>query len=186
MAEPIEHRIISVEDDEFITLFLTDVMWIFGTADNIKLDSAPTTEKGMVMIKEGKRPELILLDLALPAKEGDKSDPENGFKFLELIKTDPALMDIKVLVFSGSSDPKYKERAVRLGAEKFLVKGDYLPKELIDVIKNTLGLSSPTTAIPQASSPSSSSSSSSSVVQKLDSIPPVEPSQVTELPEKPI
>lgn len=160
MAEqPVEHRILSIEDDEFITLFLTDVMWIFGTADNIKLTSTSSTEKGMEVLKDpAKRPQLILLDLALPAKEGDRSDTENGFRFLELVKTDPALMDIKVLVFSGSSDPKYQERAVRLGAEKFLVKGDYLPKELIDVIKNALGLTTSTLPLtPKTESPSGAS-----------------------------
>ena len=172
-----EHRILSIEDDEFITLFLTDVMWIFGTADNIKLTSTPSTEKGMEVLKDStKRPQLILLDLALPAKEGDKSDPENGFHFLELVKTDPALMDIKVLVFSGSSDPKYQERAVRLGAEKFLVKGDYLPKELIDVIKSALGLTTSTFPIVQKTQPAPA------VSQPIE---PVEPSQVTNLPTTP-
>jgi CheY-like chemotaxis protein len=138
-----EQRILSVEDDEFITLFLTDVMWIFGTADNIKLISAANTQKAMEIVKNPEtKPRLIMLDLALPAKEGGVPDIENGFRFLELVKTDPSLMDIKVLVFSGSSEAATQERAIRLGAEKFLVKGDYLPKELIDVVKSALNLTS--------------------------------------------
>ena len=178
--QPKDHRILSIEDDEFITLFLTDVMWIFGTADNIKLTSVSSTEKAMVAIKDQtNRPDLILLDLALPNKDGDKADPENGFKFLELLKTDPSLMDIKVLVFSGSSDPKYQERAVRLGAGKFLVKGDYLPKELIDVIKNALGITSSAVPIPQTPQPPETTSGS------MKPIEPIKPSQVIELPTIP-
>ena len=149
MSDFSEHRILSIEDDEFITLFLTDVMWIFGTADNIKLTSAMNTEKGMELVKNpATRPQLILLDLALPEKEGGKADVEHGFRFLELVKTDPELMDIKVLVFSGSSEKSIQERATRLGAEKFLVKGDYLPKELIEVIKTALNLQTPPVARP--------------------------------------
>ncbi|MEK7187298.1 MAG: response regulator [Patescibacteria group bacterium] len=144
-----EYRVLSVEDDEFITLFLTDVMWIFGTADNIKLINAATTEKAMEIVKNPvQKPQLILLDLALPEKTGDPSDPEHGFRFLELLKTDPALIDIKVLVFAGSTDPQYKKRALRLGADKFLVKGDYLPKELIEVVREALYITPASSAFP--------------------------------------
>ena len=144
-------RILSVEDDEFFSLFLTDVMWIFGTADHIELLQATNTEKAMqLVINEETRPKLILLDLGLPEKEGGKPEAENGLHFLELVKTDPALLDIKILVFSGSNEPAYREKSVRLGAEKFLVKGEYLPRELIEEVRKALHLTAPLSPTPPA------------------------------------
>src|SRR3989344_5724344 len=81
-------RILSVEDDEFIRLFLKDVLWIHGVKDNLSFASAETTDKARDLIQDPlSRPALILLDLMLPVNDGGKSDLENGISLLEKIKT---------------------------------------------------------------------------------------------------
>ena len=49
-------------------------------------------------------------------------------------------MKIKVIVFSSVKDAGVRERVLRLGAERFMVKGDYMPTELIDAVRDVLGL----------------------------------------------
>jgi len=136
--EPV--KILSVEDDEFIRLFLNDVLWIHGVKDNLNFATAETTGQARILIQNpSSRPDLILLDLMLPTGDGGKSDLENGISLLEEIKTDPDLMKIKVIVFSSIKDVSVRERVLRLGAERFMIKGDYMPTELIDAVRDVLG-----------------------------------------------
>ena len=60
------------------------------------------------------RPDLILLDLKMPRK--------NGMEVLEEIKEDFELKDIPVIVLTVVSDEKEKIRALEIGANDFLVK----------------------------------------------------------------
>ena len=59
-------------------------------------------------------PELILLDLKLPRK--------NGLEVLEWMKGNPELKDLRVIVLSSSQEKRDIDRAYELGASSFLVK----------------------------------------------------------------
>jgi len=60
-------------------------------------------------------PEVIFLDINMPKK--------NGFECLEEIrKCDGAIREVKVIMFSTSSDPQDIERALKLGATFYAVK----------------------------------------------------------------
>jgi CheY-like chemotaxis protein len=60
------------------------------------------------------RPDLILLDLNLPGK--------NGLEVLSHIQASDSLLFIPIVVFTSSSLAKDKEKALELGAQ------DYIPK----------------------------------------------------------
>jgi len=60
------------------------------------------------------RPDLVLLDLNLPKKD--------GFAVLQEIKTDPSLKTIPVIVVSGSDRPEDIAHAYDLGVAAYLVK----------------------------------------------------------------
>jgi DNA-binding NarL/FixJ family response regulator len=76
--------------------------------------------------------------MMLPKNENDSPVLENGLHVLEKIKTDPDLMGIKVLVFSSLKDGEIREKADRLGADRYMVKGEYLPTELIAAVKEII------------------------------------------------
>jgi two-component system response regulator len=59
-------------------------------------------------------PALIILDLRL--------DAESGFGFLRRVREHAKLRALTVLVFSGSSDPRDRAEAERLGALRFVSK----------------------------------------------------------------
>jgi len=87
-------------------------------------------EAGLKMAKK-ELPDLILLDLILPKK--------NGFEVLEELKKDSATKNIPVAVLTNLEGSAEVERALALGATTYLVKANYKPDELlakIEVILN--------------------------------------------------
>jgi len=58
--------------------------------------------------------DLVITDLVMPEMD--------GFELTEAIKNSPALRSIPVVIISTHSDSKYIFRALRLGADDYLVK----------------------------------------------------------------
>lgn len=70
----------------------------------------------------------ILLDLNMPQK--------NGFETLQEIRASYS-NDLKVIIFTNSSDPEDRKKSLELGANEFIVKPSG-PSEYIEIIKNLL------------------------------------------------
>ena len=76
------------------------------------------------------QPDLILLDLGLPAG--------GGFQFLERIKNLPKLAFVPVIVISGLDRAANEARAMAAGATEYVEK-PATPERVIDAIKRVLG-----------------------------------------------
>lgn len=87
-------------------------------------------ESGLKLAEE-KMPDLILLDLILPKK--------NGFEVLEKLKANPRLSAIPVFVLTNLEGSPDIERALSLGATSYLVKANYSLDEILMKIKEVLG-----------------------------------------------
>jgi DNA-binding response OmpR family regulator len=93
------------------------------------VSGAEDGEVAMQKIKE-KKPNLILLDILMPKK--------NGMEVLEELHADENMKDIPVIVISNSGQPVEIERAKSLGARDFLVKAIFDPNEVLAKVKNIL------------------------------------------------
>jgi len=91
-----------------------------------------TVDNGMEAIKalSKEKPDIILLDLTMPVMD--------GYKVLQVIKTDPKLSRIPVLIFSAKGQPEEVEKSLALGATGYIVKATTKPKEVIEKIKTIL------------------------------------------------
>ena len=85
--------------------------------------------QGLEVAKEEK-PDLILLDLILPKKD--------GFEVLKELKADSKLKSIPVIILSNLEGTGDVEKALELGATTYLVKANYELSDVLDLIKNNL------------------------------------------------
>lgn len=83
-------------------------------------------ESGLKMVEEEK-PDLILLDLILPKKD--------GFKVLEILKAKPELSPIPVIVVTNLESKKDIEKALSLGVRSYLVKASYTLDEIAQKVR---------------------------------------------------
>lgn len=72
------------------------------------------------------KPDLILLDLLLPDK--------NGFEVLREIRRLPNGANVKVMILSNMAEDADKDEAKRLGVQEYLIKANYsLPEILVKI-----------------------------------------------------
>ena len=76
------------------------------------------------------KPDLILLDLMMPVKD--------GFVVLSEIKSNPQTKNIPVLIASNLGQKEDIDRGISLGAIDFIVKSNLRLDELIQKIKSVL------------------------------------------------
>lgn len=119
-------KVVVVEDDEHIS----KVYEIKLAKEGIEVILARDGEEAVAKITSEK-PDLILLDLMIPKKD--------GFGVLEDIKKIPELASIPVIVLSNLGQQSDQDRALGLGATEYLVKVDYPIQEVIDKVKKYLG-----------------------------------------------
>ncbi|MFC1612249.1 response regulator [Patescibacteria group bacterium] len=101
--------ILIVEDDELLLRALYLKLKKLGYT----LASA-TNGQTAVKVAQRVKPDLILLDLILPKLD--------GFGVLKILKSDPRLKNIPVIVLSNLGDEKDIQRAKKLGANDYLLK----------------------------------------------------------------
>lgn len=81
-----------------------------------------------ILFKE--RPALVLLDLVM--------DGMDGYKVLHIIRSQPEVKDIPVIVSSIRGTPHEVNRAIDLGAVDFLVKATTSPNKVVEKIKEVI------------------------------------------------
>ena len=138
-------KVLLIEDDSYTAQLYRDVFSAETDYEFEVIDALSDLEKDLEKIKKID-PDIILLDLVLPLNPAGRDvegtyilDKELGFQVLEKIKEDEVIKEIPVIVVSALSGPEDKDRAKALGAEKFLVKSEIIPFELVKAVNEVLG-----------------------------------------------
>lgn len=124
--ETSKKKVVIVEDDEHIY----KVYEIKLAKENIASVVARDGEVAVALIT-AEKPDLIILDLMIPKKD--------GFAVLEEIKKNPELARIPVIVISNLGQKSDQERALALGANEYLIKVNYPIQDIVDKVKGYLG-----------------------------------------------
>ena len=119
-------NILFIEDESALQRALGDVV----RSNGYTVQQALNGDDGLRMAKS-EHPDLILLDLVLPQKD--------GFEVLSTIHDDPELSNIPVIVLTNLESPEEVEKALSLGARTYLVKAHYSLEEVLTKIKQTIG-----------------------------------------------
>ena len=116
--------ILLIEDDPF----LSSVLRLKLEKEGFKVIRAADGEEAIhFLTDQGIKPELILLDLILPKK--------NGFEVLENIRQDPLLEKLPVIIISNLGQPSDIERGKALGIIDYFVKARLSVEELVNKVK---------------------------------------------------
>lgn len=119
----VKEKILIAEDDTYISLAYKDGLVRAG----FEVITATDGEEAIRKIKSEK-PDLVLLDLIMPVK--------NGFDVLKEVCGSETLKCIPVIVLSNLSQESEMKEAMELGAMDYLVKVNLSMKELIDRVKS--------------------------------------------------
>lgn len=118
-------KVLIVEDDQLIFSILSREL----TGAGYEVLNAFDGEQAITTTRE-QRPDLILLDILLPRK--------NGFEVLQALKADPELASIPVVILSNLGQPEDIQKGRELGAIDYMVKVEFEPKQIVAKVRTLL------------------------------------------------
>jgi CheY-like chemotaxis protein len=117
--------IIIAEDDPMISEIYEKKFFEAG----FEVLLADSGEQVLTLAKKNKV-DVILLDLLLPRMD--------GFEVIRSLRTNQFSPEIKIIVFSNLSQKEDREKAMKLGADGFIVKAEYTPSALVKEVERLL------------------------------------------------
>jgi DNA-binding response OmpR family regulator len=122
-----KYKILIVEDEASLQESLRE----FLSMENFETVSALNGDDGIALV-EKEKPDLILLDIILPKK--------NGFEVLEEIKKNKKTEKIPVILLTNLESAEDVNRAFDLGVTTYLIKSSYTLEDIVKKIKENLGI----------------------------------------------
>lgn len=118
-------KILIAEDEEDILELLSA---IFGDLGDYEILCARDGEETL-RIARVDNPDIILLDIQLPKL--------NGYEVCKLVKSDPTMSQIKVLMISGMAQNSDWQKTQEVGADSYIIK-PFNSIELVEKVEELL------------------------------------------------
>ena len=118
-------RVMLVEDSPTVRRMYERAFGIAGFDIMLANDGTIVYETALI-----NRPDIIIMDVMMPNF--------NGLRSLEELKADGRTEKIPIIMLSAYSEDAIIKEALELGAARYLVKSEVEPKELIQIIKDTV------------------------------------------------
>jgi len=119
-------KVLFIEDEAVMQKAVSEFLGVNG----YHVVSALDGELG-VRAAQVEKPDLILLDIILPKK--------NGFEVLKELKSGPETKSIPVIVLTNLSEMGDIGKILELGVTTYLVKSDQSLKDILAIVERTLG-----------------------------------------------
>lgn len=121
-------KILLVEDDDALaSVYVTRLQ-----AEGFDIKRVPNGEDALAAAISYK-PDLVVLDVMMPKV--------SGFDVLDIMRNTPETANAKVIMLTALSQDADKQRAMNLGADDYLVKSQVVIADVVDRIKQRLGIS---------------------------------------------
>ena len=118
-------RVLIAEDEPNLVESLSFILSREGCVVSAVFDGESVLER-----LRSDRPDVLVLDVMLPLR--------TGFEVLKLIKTDPGLRGIPVMVLTAKGQERDRRTAEDLGADAFVTK-PFSNQDVVDRIKRLAG-----------------------------------------------
>ncbi len=118
-------KVLVIEDELNLCKSIEEIL----SAEGYTVVTASDGEEGL-RLAVSETPDLVLLDLILPKKD--------GFSVLKELRENEATSKIPVIVLSNLGEMEDVGRVLELGANRYLVKTDYKLTEVVEKVKETL------------------------------------------------
>jgi DNA-binding response OmpR family regulator len=123
---PIKKKILIAGDDSFLSEMYAAKLELA----NFEVIIATNGEEALDKMRLNK-PDLVLLDLLMPKKDGFEVLKE---KFIDL-----EIKEIPVIILTNLSQKEQIKKCYELGTKDFLIKAYFVPTEVIKKIRNLIG-----------------------------------------------
>lgn len=117
--------IVLVEDDPVLAQMYLRKFALEGFDVRHAMDG----EAGLALIKEVK-PRLVLMDIMMPK--------QNGLETLKQLREDPEIGQTFVALLTNVGEQQYVDEGTKLGANDYLMKSAFTPREVADKVKGWL------------------------------------------------
>ena len=127
MATEKKKRVLIVEDDKALRMVLSDKL----KKGNFDVLDAEDGKEGLeIAFKE--LPDIILLDIIMPKM--------NGVEMLRLLREATWGKTVPVLFLTNDNEPERMMQALRINANDYLIKSDWALGDIVNKVKQTLGV----------------------------------------------
>ncbi len=120
--EKMLQKILIVDDDTF----LLDMYSLKFVKSNFDVSTALGSEIALEKLRQGFEPDIVLLDIMMPAMD--------GFELLEIIRKENLAQNSVFIFLSNRGQKSDIDRAKELGASGYIVKASSTPGEVIEKV----------------------------------------------------
>ncbi len=124
----IEYNVFIIDDDAF----LLDMYALKFSQKNFIVTTAPGTYAALDKLRSGYVPDIIVVDLVMPAMD--------GFEFLETIRAENIASDAMVIILSNLGQQEDIDRGLKLGVSGYIIKASATPSEVVEKVLQTIEL----------------------------------------------
>ena len=121
-AEKAKYKILIIDDDKFLLNMYSAKFKKAG----FDVEVLPGTELALDKIKDGFKPDVLLLDVILPKM--------TGLEFVEKIKEEKLLPGAVFVMLTNQSDSADIDKAKKLKVHGYIVKATTIPSEVVEEV----------------------------------------------------
>lgn len=117
-----KYTVLFIDDDTF----LRDMYSVKFKERGLDVIACAGAQEALRVLEEGGKPEVIVLDMVMPAMD--------GLTFLKTLKAKALVPEAVRIVLSNQNDEPEMEKAKALGVEGYILKADTVPSQVVEEI----------------------------------------------------
>lgn len=123
---PVSYSVFVIDDDAF----LLDMYATKFSQKDFLVTSAPGTLEALEKLRAGFAPDVMVVDLVMPAMD--------GFEFLEVVKNESLAKHTVIIILSNLGQQEDIDRGLALGASGYIIKASATPSEVVEKVLEVL------------------------------------------------